>query len=89
MWKKYPNALKLYFNESVKEWKKRGYQNNMKLEIIRGRVVMPKWIENRKFHSAHRSNLLRKDKKYYGSFEWKEPNNLEYIGQEINDYFEG
>ena len=79
MWKGHVNALKLYFNKSVEEWVSRGYKNNMKLERIRGRIVFPKWFENRKFHSSHRSNLLRKDKKHYGKFGWKEPNNLDYV----------
>ena len=43
MWKDPVNALKLYFNKAVKEWTSRGYKNNMKLEIIRARIVLPKW----------------------------------------------
>jgi hypothetical protein len=39
----------------------------------------PFWLGNRKFHAAHRSNLLRKDKIYYKQFKWKERNNLPYI----------
>ena len=34
MWKGYESALQLYFNLCVKEWIKRGYNNNMKLEYI-------------------------------------------------------
>ncbi len=77
MWKNHPNALKLYFNEAVKQWISRGYVNNMKLEKIRGKIIMPKWFGSRKFHSSHRSNLLRKNKKYYSKFNWKESPNLE------------
>ena len=79
MWKGYENALKLYFNECVKEWKKRGFQNNMKLEIIRCKIIMPFWMKSRKFHASHRSNLLRKDKIYYSKFKWKEVDNLPYV----------
>ena len=79
MWKGSINALKLYFNESVKEWIKRGYQNNMEFEIIRGKIALPKWFGNKKFHSSHKGNLLRKNKKYYSQFGWKESLNLAYI----------
>ena len=79
MWLKYPNALKRYFNESIVEWESRGYKNNMKLEVIRGKTVYPDWLGNKDFHAAHRSNLLRKDCNYYSRFKWKEKNNLPYI----------
>jgi hypothetical protein len=79
MWKGYTNALKLYFNEAVKEWISRDYKNTMKLEIIKGKVVFPKWFGNKKFHSSHKSNLLRKNKKYYSEFNWNEPDNLDYF----------
>jgi len=79
MWKKNPNALKLYFNLTVGEWIARGFKNNMELEKIRGKVSFPKWIGSKKFHSAHRSNLLRKDKKYYSKFRWRESTDLPYI----------
>lgn len=79
MWSKHPNALKKYFNESVFEWKARGYKNNMNLEKIRGKLVYPNWLGNKKFHAAHRSNLLRKDFHYYSKFKWKEKDNLPYL----------
>ena len=79
MWKRSPNALKLYFNICVEEWESRGYINNMAKENIRGKIVYPWWIGKRKFHSPHRSNLLRKDYDYYSKFNWKEKNNLPYF----------
>ena len=79
MWKKNPNALKCYFNEALKEWILRGYKNNMKFERVRGKVVFPFWFGNKEFHASHRSNLLRKDKKYYSQFNWKELLDLPYI----------
>ena len=79
MWEGHTNALKLYFNKSLEEWISRGYKNNMKPEIIRGKIIFPKWFGNRKFHSSHKSNLLRKDKKYYSKFKWKESPDLPYI----------
>jgi hypothetical protein len=79
MWKGNSNFLKLYFNESLKEWIKRGYKNNMEFEKINGKILMPKWFGNKKFHASHRSNLLRKDKKYYSKFKWKEKENMPYV----------
>ncbi len=79
MWTGYENALKLYFNKAVKLWVSRGYKNNMKFEIINGKIILPKWIGNKKFHASHRSNLLRKDEKFYSRFGWKEKDDLEYV----------
>ena len=39
---------------------------------------LPPWL-NEQFCASHRSNLLRKDSKWYGQFGWKEFNNLPYI----------
>lgn len=79
MWKGYVNALKLYFNKSVKLWISRGYKNTMKFETIKGKIILPKWFGNKEFHASHRSNLLRKNKKYYSKFGWKESAELPYI----------
>ncbi len=79
MWKGYANALKFYFNKVVEEWISRGFQNNMKLEKIKGKVVFPSWMGNKEFHSSHRSNLLRKNKEHYSQFGWKEKDNLSYV----------
>ena len=82
MWKGYENALKLYFNKSVKLWVSRGYKNNMKLEKINGKIILPKWFGNQKFHASHRNNLLKKEIKHYGKFSWTESDDLEYIWPE-------
>jgi len=79
MWKGKANSLKEYFNKSLEIWISRGYKNNMKKEKIRGKIVYPSWLGNRKFHSSHKSNLLRKNKKHYSQFGWKETDNLDYI----------
>jgi len=39
----------------------------------------PWWVGDVKFHASHRSNLLRKDPKWYRQFGWKESNNLPYV----------
>lgn len=79
MWKGYENALKLYFNKAVKLWISKGYRNTMKLEIIDGKIILPKWFGDNKFHASHRSNLLRKDKEHYSQFSWEESDDLEYF----------
>ena len=79
MWTKNPNALKKYLNESIKIWISRKFKNNIKKEIIRGKIKMPEWFGNKTFHSSHKSNLLRKDKKHYSKFKWKEKDNLPYF----------
>lgn len=79
MWKGYCNALKLYYNECVNEWLRRGYINRMELEIIRGNVIFPPWFGDERFHASHRANLLRKDSEYYSKYGWKESPDLPYF----------
>jgi hypothetical protein len=68
MWRGYENALKLYLNECIDEWKFRGYNNNMKYETISGDVVYPPWLGNKMFHASHQSNLVRKLPEHYRRF---------------------
>lgn len=79
MWQGYENALKIYYNECLKEWMARGFRNRMKFESVRGRVVYPPWLGDERFHASHRSNLLRKDPEYYRQFGWREPPDLPYF----------
>ena len=90
MWKGYELALLYYGIIITLEWVKKGYKDNMAIRFCKelrkrekllnefGCPIMPNWLGNKKFHSAMRSNLLRKDKKYYSKFGWKEKNNLPY-----------
>ena len=79
MWAGYENALKLYLNKSIKLWVSKGYKNNMKFEVIEGKIRFPPWFGNTEFHASHRSNLLRKNVEFYSQYGWNEPNDLEYI----------
>jgi len=79
MWKNHPNALKFYLNKAIKEWISRGYKNTMKFERIRGEIVFPIGLGNKKFHSSHKGNLLRKNKEHYSKFNWKESPELSYV----------
>ena len=59
MWEGYENALKLYFNKAVKLWVAKGYKNNMKFEVIEGKIILPKWFGNEEFHVSPPSpNLI-------------------------------
>lgn len=90
MWRNYPAMLLIYAMTMCEEWRSRGY-NDILLERfwcefrkmfpsnIAPYIEKPYWLGNRKFHASHRSNLLRKDKKYYSKFKWKEKNNLPYV----------
>lgn len=81
MWKGCEDALKEYFNSILYEWVDRGYKNTMLYMTINVEypIKYPPWLGNEKFHASHRSNLLRKNKKYYSQFGWKEPNDLPYV----------
>ena len=79
MWKNNPSALAEYYNFCVKEWIWRGYKNTMKLQKIQHPIKYPSWLGKEEFHSAHRSNLLRKNKEFYGNFGWAESSDLAYI----------
>ena len=81
MWSGRHEALALYMNCCINEWIGRGYNNTMKLwtNWTEPTIIMPTWFGDERFHSAHRSNLLRKDSVYYGKFNWVEPDNLEYV----------
>lgn len=83
MWSGFENSLLRYGMAICEEWKSRNYNDNMldkfiSVYNISKDIKTPKWLGNKKFHSAMRSNLLRKDKNYYSKFGWKEKNNLPY-----------
>ena len=78
MWRDYAPALKHYTNVFIQEWINRGYNNNMEFYDT-GKIIMPDWIGNEKFHSSHRANLLRKDFDYYSQFGWTENPERPYV----------
>ena len=80
MWIGYTDCLKLYYKEIVKEWIKRGYKNNIPiyLELKELPIKIPDWLGRKDFHNAHKSNLLRKDKEFYGKYNWDIPDDLPY-----------
>ena len=78
MWKEYPHALMLYMNACIREWKDRGFKNTMQLADEDSFTLLPDWLGNSKLHNSHKSNLLRKDGKYYAQYKWAVNSNLPY-----------
>jgi hypothetical protein len=79
-WNGYADALKLYFNTSVKLWVDRGMKNTYELFYIPSDCLkMPVWLGHEQFHKSHRSNLLRKDFSFYSQYGWEEDSNLPYF----------
>lgn len=79
MWEGHLDALKLYHNTAISLWVARGYNNTMPIYEVAVPYTLPSWLGDFAFHASHRSNLLRKDPKFYGKYGWVEPNNLPYI----------
>lgn len=84
MWRNFAAALEAYKNVMIKEWIKRGYNNNMPLTYDYSDFKLPHWL-NKKFCLSHRSNLLRKKPNWYSRFNWNIPNNLPYIWPDEGD----
>lgn len=72
MWRDYVPALKLYLNNSIEEWIVRGFKNTMSFESFDEDPILPKWFGNKKFHSSHRANLLKKEPNFYSQYGWSE-----------------
>lgn len=80
MWEQHIVALMLYRDCCIREWVRRGYNNNMPmmLESPSGVLVptqadMPPWLGDEELHASHRGNLLRKDPTHYEQFGWDDP----------------
>lgn len=79
MWRGYEGALLAYGLAICNEWHdERGYNDTCRVKMIwmvhewvgkgRIRVVMPPWMGDKAFHTAHKSNLYRKDPEHYSQF---------------------
>ena len=90
MWRGHEGALLAYAAAICDEWIRRGYKNSetgvrlasltkLRSAQLRATESLPSWVSSRKFHAAHRSNLLRKDAEWYGQFGWKEAADLPYV----------
>ena len=90
MWRGHEGALYRYTGAVCNEWVRRGFKNEATQETLlilwhhhMNHLILhdnnPSWMGSRKFHAAHRSNLLRKLPTHYGQFGWKEPDDLPYV----------
>jgi len=64
MWKGHANALKLYINAMIIEWKARGFKNTMAMYDVVD-AEWPWWWEWKYLHLSHQCNLLRKNPAHY------------------------
>lgn len=79
MWKNYEEALKVYMNTAIREWKRRGFANSMREAPVSLCVEIPPWIGDNQFHASHRANLLRKSPIFYKQYDWDEDPTVEYV----------
>lgn len=89
MWRGYELALMSYGLVMCREWVFRGYKDTCFNKIVKlipdstchtwATLPKPPWLGDEKFHSSHRSNLLRKDPVWYSQFGWKEDSTLPYV----------
>ena len=89
MWRGYELTLLQYGLCITTEWQNRGFKDSLRDKFIQemsrsnlGQYKIPSWLGNKKFHSAMRSNLLRKDYEHYRKFHWKESPNIPYLWPE-------
>lgn len=82
MWRGFERALDLYRDVMIREWIRRGYQNNMVIVFEDlsdlSSVTMPTWLGDERLHSSHRSRLLLKDPDWYNQWGWTEEPGAEY-----------
>lgn len=82
MWAGHVGALKVYYNDCLREWERRGYYNNLLRYIwipSDESIVAPPWFGNEAFHLSHRSNLLRKLPEHYRIYWPDDPDDLPYV----------
>jgi hypothetical protein len=84
MWRGFEHELGLYAVSVCDEWRTRGFKDSLRVQFEKALARIPAtgappWLGNQKLHASHRSNLLRKDKEFYGKFAWTEPDNMPYF----------
>lgn len=89
MWRGHECSLLVYGYAICREWRKRGFRDSLlpwfKRQLLRrtrsrkDMLLGPKWLNSRRFHLAHRSNLVRKDAAHYRKYFPRVKDNLPYI----------
>jgi hypothetical protein len=79
MWSKHIDALCLYTMIICREWRLRGYKDNLWEQaylLLNGGMdtvfPLPPWLGMNEVHSSHRAALLFKDNPHYTQFGWSE-----------------
>lgn len=87
MWQGHEGSLLEYGLAICKAWTSRGYKDTcaekMK-SLVEDKITpqnkkSPFWLGDEEFHSAHRSNLIRKNPEHYKKFGWVEKDDLPYV----------
>lgn len=93
MWRDHEWCLLDYAQAMCCEWRRRGYKDTLlpQFEEASHRWLLhspsefdqlrasPNWLGYEALHASHRSNLLRKNREWYGQFGWNEPADLQYF----------
>jgi hypothetical protein len=84
MWRGHEKLLVEYAIHACHEWRLRGYKDIMLPRFERMYDMLkdaprPAWLGDVVFHASHRSNLLRKDPKWYCQFGWSETPDMSYV----------
>lgn len=85
MWRGHEYHLGLYLLAGCQVLEERGKAYPAVIQRIQTEMVKfkdtgaPSWLGDEKFHSSHRSNLLRKLPTWYSQFGWTEPLDLPYV----------
>lgn len=98
MWMGYVPALTLYGLAMADEWTKRGFPDNTRDNIrefapqaahpdYAAKIPMPPWLGEPEFHLSHRSNLIRKDARFYTPIFPDAEADLEYVWPEPRHEF--
>jgi hypothetical protein len=90
MWIGYTDALVAYGLAVCQDWIDSGCEDNQYDKILafstlgkgilptQDNVVLLLWFGRESFHASHRGNLLRKNRRWYSAFGWKESPLLPY-----------
>ena len=78
MWRGYDNALRDYMNKAILLWVDKGFNNTMQLQPVKPNYTRPVWLGDKKLHTSHQSNLLKKDREFYSKYDWNVSDDIPY-----------
>jgi hypothetical protein len=98
MWMGYVPALTMYGLAMADEWMNRGFADNTRDNIrefapqaahpdYASKIAMPPWLGDPELHLSHRSNLIRKDPRFYTPVFPGTEADLEYVWPEPRHVF--